>query len=122
MFVEAKHQSCLLLTSRKRPAALTHLDEQNGAFDALVLTGISRADGVKMLAAHGLSGSDATLERLWHSYAGNPLVLLQVADIIYELFDEDIDEFLQEKVFFCNLDTTSIRFSFDKQPLGDDRI
>ena len=90
----------MLLTSQVRPAALTHLDERNGAFHGLELGGLTIAEGAALLAAHGI-GDDPTLHQQLHQrYIGNPLLSSRAANLIYELFGGDVAAFLQEGFFF----------------------
>lgn len=100
LFFERRHRSCLLLTSRLRPVALTQLDERNGAFHSLDLAGLPVAEGKALLAAHGIVGSPAMYQQLHDQYAGNPLLLSQAANLIQELFAGDGAAFLQEELAF----------------------
>lgn len=100
LFFQRRHRSCLLLTSRVRPTVLTPLEERNGAFHALVLAGLMPADGTALLAALRVSGDAAVVQQLHQHHAGNPRLLNQAANLIYELFGGDGGVFLQEGLGF----------------------
>ena len=100
LFFQRRHRGCLLLTSRIRPDALTHLDERNGDYRLLVLPGLTVDDGTTLLTAHGITGTLATPEQLHQRYAGNPLLLRRAANLIYNFFGGDIASFLDEESFF----------------------
>ena len=100
LLFQRRHRSCLLLTSRVRPAALSQLDERNGAFHCLELEALTLADGAALLAAQRVTGYATIAQQLHHHYAGNPLLLHQAANLIYELFGGDGETFLQEGLFF----------------------
>lgn len=100
LFFQRRHRSCLLLTSRSRPAALTQLDERNGAFHTLAIGGLPVAEGTTLLAAHGIVGTPAIHQQLHHQYVGNPQLLSQAANLIHELFGGDGSAFLQEGLCF----------------------
>ena len=100
LFFQRRHRSCLLLTSRLRPAALTLLDQRNGAYHALELGGLTAADGAAIFAAHGIVEEPTIRQQLHQRYAGNPLLLGQAATLIYNLFAGDVAAFLREESFF----------------------
>jgi len=100
LFFQRRHRSCLLLTGRRRPDALTRLDERNGAFSLLKLDGLKSVDSVALLAAHGIVGDLATRQQLHVGYDGNPLFLSSGSNLIQDLFDGEIAPFLQEGFFF----------------------
>ncbi len=100
LFFQRHHRSCLLLTSQIRPAALTQLDERNGAFRCLEIDGLSITDQAAFLAAHGLASDPTIHQQFHHRYAGNPQWLNRAANLIYELFGGTAAAFLQEELFF----------------------
>lgn len=100
LFFQRRQRSCLLLTSRVRPAALSALDERNGAFHTLAVSGLPQADGAELLATLRIAGDPALRQQLHHCYAGNPLLLIQAANLIHELFGGDAAAFLQEGICF----------------------
>ncbi len=92
---EARHQSCLVVTSREKPKEITLLEGETLPVRSLQLTGLKEAEGREILQ---VKGSCAGAEREWRvlieHYAGNPLALKIVAACIQDLFDGDISEFL----------------------------
>ncbi len=100
LFFQRRHQSCLLLTGRKRPPLFTYLDERNGVFRSMELEGLNVMDCASLCVAYGIEGDQALFRQLHQRYAGNPLLLSQSAELIYTLFDCDGAKFLQEEFFF----------------------
>src|SRR5437588_7993763 len=91
---ETTHQSCLLLTSREKPAALRALEGRHTPVRALRLGGLDAAAGEQLLAEHEVRGSSQERARLVEAYSGNPLALNIVAETIADLFGGQIDPFL----------------------------
>src|SRR5713101_1345444 len=91
---ETPHQSCLLLTSREKPAALRALEGRHTPVRALRLGGLDAAAGEQLLAEHEVRGSSQERARLVEAYSGNPLALNIVAETIADLFGGAIDPFL----------------------------
>ncbi|WP_310410213.1 eIF2A-related protein [Chamaesiphon sp. OTE_8_metabat_110] len=88
------HQSCLLVTSREKPVAMVPLEGAQLAVRSLVLSGLTASDSDLLFDAKGLSRSCMGRERLLSLYSGNPLALNIVSTSICDLFDGDIDGFL----------------------------
>ncbi|MEM6613024.1 MAG: NB-ARC domain-containing protein, partial [Cyanobacteria bacterium P01_C01_bin.72] len=103
---DANHQSCLLLTSREKPSAITSLEQNNTWVRSLQLTGLSIAEAQKILALKGVFfGSKNEWQQLINRYGGNPLALKIVASTIQDFFAGDITaflEFLQQDLFICD--------------------
>jgi len=98
---ETAHQSCLLLTSREKPAALRALEGRHMPMRSLRLSGLSVAAGEQLLAGHALLGSVEERARLVERYEGNPLALNMVAVTIIDLFGGQLAPFLaQETLVF----------------------
>src|SRR5207244_91267 len=83
---QTAHQSCLLLTSREKPAALRALEGSQSPVRALRLSGLEAVACEQLLAEHEVSGSQEERSRLRQIYAGNPLALNIVAETIADLF------------------------------------
>src|SRR5438270_101814 len=88
------HQSCLLLTSREKPAGLRALEGSRTLVRSLPLSGLDAAACAQLLAEHEVSGSQEERARLGAVYEGNPLALGIVAETISDLFGGQIDPFL----------------------------
>ncbi len=108
---ESSHQSCLLLTSREKPAALVSLEGQQLPVRTFGLRGFTERESEHLFNAKGLSTSSAGRSRLVSNYSGNPLALNIVATSISDLFGGDIDEFLDTEVIIFN----DIRQLLDRQ-------
>lgn len=93
---EAEHESCLLLTSREKLKEMARLEGANAPVRSLFLGGVGLAAGQALLKEKGLSGPDSAWERLIRLYAGNPLALKLISELIREVFNANIAAFLQE--------------------------
>ncbi len=99
---ESAHQSCVLLTSREKPKEIEPLEGMRGPVRSLGLAGVDEQAAQDLLTDKGLSGTPAAWQRLVASYAGNPLALKIVAQAISDLFNGDLDRFLQEGELIFN--------------------
>ncbi len=93
---ETAHQSCLLLTSREKPAELRALEGSRTPVRSLRLAGLDAAACEQLLAENEVVGSPPERARLVEVYAGNPLALKIVAETIADLFGGEIGQFLAE--------------------------
>ncbi len=93
---ETAHQSCLLLTSREKPADLVALEGSRSPVRALRLAGLDGQAGAQLLAEKDVAGSPHDRERLVEVYRGNPLASKIVAQTISELFGGEIVPFLEQ--------------------------
>ena len=101
---ETAHQSCLLLTSREKPAELRALEGSRTPVRSLRLVGLEASACEQLLAEHELVGSPEERARLVERYEGNPLALKIVAETIADLFGNAIGPFLaQDTLVFGNL-------------------
>src|SRR5207248_981329 len=91
---DTAHQSCLMLTSREKPAALRALEGSRTLVRSLLLSGLDAAACAQLLAEHEVIGSPDERARLGAVYSGNPLALNIVAETIADLFGGQIDQFL----------------------------
>ncbi len=93
---EAAHKSCLLLTSQEKPRQVALLEGKNLPVKVLHLGGLNTEEARTMLQAKGFSCSDSQLSELVARYSGNPLALKIVATTVYDLFSNNVGEFLNE--------------------------
>lgn len=91
---EARHQSCLLVTSREAPPELAVL--AGATVRALQLGGLGVREGRTLLADKQLSGSDAEWSDLVGRFGGNGLALQVVGESIQQVFGGDIATFLTQ--------------------------
>src|SRR5438270_63785 len=99
---ESAHQSCELLTSRDRPRDIEALEGTRSPVRSLRLVGVDEQTARVLLSDKGLDGTPAAWQCLVAGYAGNPLALKIVAQAISDLFDGDLDRFLQEGELIFN--------------------
>jgi WD40 repeat protein/DNA-binding SARP family transcriptional activator len=90
---ERPHQSCLLLTSREKPAEVAA--QEGEAVRTFELSG-SAETAKALLSVKGAVGSEAHKQQLIEQYGGNPLALMIIASSIQAVFDGDIEQFLQQ--------------------------
>ncbi|MDY7023563.1 MAG: NB-ARC domain-containing protein, partial [Cyanobacteriota bacterium] len=92
---QSRHQSCLILTSREKPAGLAALEGQQLPVRYLQLSGLPTTDGQAILEAKGsFAGNEKQWQTLNEQYGGNPLALNIVASAIEEVFDGNLSVFL----------------------------
>ncbi len=92
------HQSCLLVTSREKPEAIVALEGEKLTVRTVTITGLNADESDRLFDAKGLSAAASDRVRLWEIYSGNPLALNIVATTIHDLFDGDIERFLELEV------------------------
>ncbi len=93
---ETVHQSCLLLTSREKPAELAPLEGSRSPVRSVRLAGLDSQAGAQLLVEKEVVGSPQDQVRLVEVYRGNPLALKIVAHTIVELFEGEIVPFLEQ--------------------------
>jgi len=99
---ESAHQSCVLLTSREKPKEIEPLEGTRSPVRSLRLGGMDEQAARELLSDKELRGTPAAWGHLVASYAGNPLALKIVAQTILDLFNGDLDRFLQEGELIFN--------------------
>jgi hypothetical protein len=108
---EERHRSCCLLLSREQPRDITSLAGANLPVRTFQLEGLKIKEGVTLLQAKGMVGSEDEQQLLVRLYASNPLVLKIVAATIQDVFEGDITGFLAEGTIVCG----DIRELLDQQ-------
>ncbi len=93
---EASHTSCLLLTSREKPKEVAALEGKNLPVKVLQLSSLNLAEAREILQDKGCACTKEQLQELVTRYSGNPLALKIVATTVYDLFSNNITEFLRE--------------------------
>jgi WD40 repeat protein len=94
LVAETTHQSCLLVTSREKPAELRPLEGKHSPVHSLRLAGLDVAACLQLLEEKRLVGTEPEQESLIRAYEGNPLALKMVAETIVDLFSGEIGPFL----------------------------
>jgi len=99
---ETNHQSCVLITSREKPAEVAALEGDNLPVRTLAISGLEVIAGQKILTLKGLSVSDAQASQLVNCYRGNPLALKIAATAIRDLHKGSVNHFLASGVILFN--------------------
>jgi WD40 repeat protein/transcriptional regulator with XRE-family HTH domain len=90
---QTSHQSCLLLTSREKPAELRFLGGKSAPVRSLLLGGLDSNACERLFADNEVAGTAQDLAHLVEVYAGNPLALKIVVETINDLFGGEIAQF-----------------------------
>jgi WD40 repeat protein/transcriptional regulator with XRE-family HTH domain len=102
---EVQHQSCLLLTSREKPAELGPMEGHVGPVRCLPVAGLADQDCRAILQDKDIAGTAEDWAALARLYGGNPLSLKLVAEPIREVFGGDVAAFLAAgDLFFHGVD------------------
>ncbi|MEA5530650.1 NB-ARC domain-containing protein [Dolichospermum sp. UHCC 0684] len=101
IIADTKHQSNLIFTSRDKPVQLTELEGWSLSVRSLRLTGSSEI-AFSLLQSRRLLGTDQHKYELSHSYGHNPLKIKVVINIIIDLFDGNIEEFLKQNTLLVS--------------------
>ncbi|MBW4440798.1 MAG: hypothetical protein KME10_06110 [Plectolyngbya sp. WJT66-NPBG17] len=90
---QRQNQSCILLTTRERPADFTAL--MGGQAISYPLQGLDPESGCNILAHRQLIFEPAIGQQLVQKYRGNPLALELLCPIVRDLFQNQVESFLQ---------------------------
>lgn len=101
LLAETRHKSCVVLTSREKPAVVGAFEGVDLPVRSQSLTGSPEA-AIALLNAKGLQGTDAEKQTLGERYSHSPLALKIVATSIQSLFEGRIDLFLAEDTLVFN--------------------
>jgi hypothetical protein len=91
---QVRHQSCLILTSREKPADVLPPDSSDRMVRSLQLTGLK--EEARQMFREELAIAPET-RKLIDFYRGNPLALTVVSRSIYSMFDGNVQEFLDQE-------------------------
>ena len=111
---EARHQSCVVLTSREKSQVFASLEGKIKPVRCLQLIGLEEAAAGELLKCKGFSGYENRWQDLVKLYAGNPLALNIVSTIIIELFNGNVSEFLKEEIIILGDIRELIRQQFNR--------
>ena len=98
---ETRHQSCLMVTGREKPADIGILESSQLAVRSFQMGGSLEAARA-IIQAKTLTGSPEAVQRLCDRYDANPLALKIVGTSIRSIFDGDINLFLKEQAPIFN--------------------
>ena len=90
---QVRHQSCVILTSREKPADVLAPDISDRMVRSIQLTGLK--EEARQMFREELAVAPET-RKLIDFYRGNPLALTVVSRSIYSMFDGDVQEFLDQ--------------------------
>jgi DNA-binding CsgD family transcriptional regulator len=96
---QTDHQSCLCLTSQEKTPEIAAIASPNSSVRCLQIGGLDAGSAQSILIDRGLSHQKNILH-LIELYRGNPLALKMVSSTIAEIFNGNIDEFLQGSSLF----------------------
>jgi GTPase SAR1 family protein len=91
---ELPHQSTVILISREKPKEIVSL-EGRAPIRSLQLNGLGAIEASEILKSKGLSGEERW-ETLISLYRGNPLALNIVSATIQDLFNNNVQDFLNQ--------------------------
>lgn len=109
---ESQHQSVIVLISREKPKEITAIE---GKFPirSLQLKGLQAIDAAEILKSKGLSGEE-TWEKLIELYRGNPLALNIVSTTIQDLFNNNVQDFLNQNTLVITGFTDILEQQFNR--------
>lgn len=93
---QARHKSCLLMTSREMPVELEVTEGTASSVRVMKVVGLNSAASQAMLMDKGLFGPADAWDVFVHYYSGNPLALKIAAATVRDLFGGDLAAFLRE--------------------------
>lgn len=110
LLAETPHQSCLLVTSREKILDLVPLEGESLPVRSFLLKG-SPTTTLQLLQMRGLLGTQQHQQQLCSRYSNNPLAVQLVAATIRDLFDGNLEVFLQQDALLF----TGLRRLLDQQ-------
>lgn len=110
---ESSHQSCLILTSREKPAEIATLEGDRLLVRSLQLSG-SLLTALAVIEAKGLVGTNEQKRELCDRYGCSPLALKIVAGSIQEVFNGEIAPFVAEETLVFNGVRRLLEQQFDR--------
>jgi hypothetical protein len=101
IIAEAKHQSCVIFTSRVKPPQVKLLEKSSLSVRCLRLRGSSEI-AFSLLESQQLLGTEQQKYQLCDLYSNNPLKIQIVSHTIIDLFDGDIESFIAQKTLLVS--------------------
>jgi len=92
---ESQHQSAIAVISREKPREIASIEGKSLPVRSFQLNGLQEVEAREILKAKGLSGEE-NWEVLIKLYRGNPLALNIISNVIQDLFNSDVLEFLKQ--------------------------
>ncbi len=122
---EARHQSCLLLTSREKPREMIALEsavKNTGRVRAYNVPGLELEDAREMVQTAGLQISAADLPALLQRCSGNPKILEIVAAAIRDFFEGSVTTFLADESIIFDDVRDILQTQFDRLSSGEQEV
>jgi len=109
---ESSHQSCLIMTSREKPAEIARLQGKSLSVREYRLSGLEQKEGYQLLKTKGILHEN--INTLVEYYQGNPLALKIVASSIQKLFAGNVKAFLQQEILVFNGISHLLQFQIER--------
>lgn len=93
---DSLHQSCVLLTSREKPAGISVREGDTLPVRSMTMSGLGEKAGQAILSIKGLEIAQQNCDQLIERYCGNPLALKIAASTTKSLFGGDLKAFLKQ--------------------------
>lgn len=94
---ETDHQSSVIITTREKPKEVAFMEGEALPVRTFRVFGLEEKAGEELLKTKGLIGSESCYRALINYYGGNALALKVVATTIKDLFQGDINDFLEHE-------------------------
>ena len=95
---ESSHQSCVIITSLENFGRIMLANNDNSAIKSLKLSGLSTSEAQTLFTRElGASNISNSSQHLIEYYQGNPAILSFAAQMIHQLFNGNIQEFVEQR-------------------------
>ena len=111
---ESSHQSCVLIAALEAPREVTHGSGATSPVRLFKLKGLNNSIATKILEDQLEQDSKNSWQDLINLYLGNPAALKIVAQIVAELFNGNVAEFLQQETLMFEDISRLIAPSFER--------
>lgn len=101
---ESFHQSCVITNSSEKIGGIFQFTGANSPIKSLKLSGLDFSAAESILNSKQIT-SQSSSQKLWQFYQGNPAMLCIASRIVGELFNDNLEEFLnQSSLVFGDID------------------
>ncbi|MBD2144598.1 helix-turn-helix transcriptional regulator [Sphaerospermopsis sp. FACHB-1194] len=101
IIAETNHHSCVIFTSLEKPIEVAFLEQWTLSVRSLTLLGSSEV-AFSLLQSKQLLGTDEQKYKLCDLYGNNPLKIKIVSHTIIDLFNGDLEKFLQQNTLLVS--------------------
>ncbi|MBX0328910.1 helix-turn-helix domain-containing protein [Oscillochloris sp. ZM17-4] len=125
LFGQARHQSCLILTSRELPrelATLSQAHDQAARIRTFSLSGLDHEGALSIFRDAGLDPSDPGLPTLFSRCSGNPKILAIVAAAVRDFYDGSVATFLERETIIFDDVRDILRQQFARLSAAEQEI